>query len=194
MILLVFCFCILEYYSVSMHCVPIWIFISSAAVDIFIEVTTGLVEHITSSNISRSKRISYFLVLTGHFSLKCVNLPHPMEAGVASPQGTSWYMGFDTASEVPCLGWNLLKMESYKAPAARVDRYYSPLLWTKDFLFDEVGATVLIVFTLPCSCHGFYLEALGRVCPFIPPWRVDEWVGDQISGAHYVEVTFHQPL
>lgn len=84
-ILLVFLFCVLEYYSVSMHCVPIWIFISSAAVDIFIEVTTGLVEHITSSNISRSKRISYFLVLTGHFCLKCVNLPHSVVVGVASP-------------------------------------------------------------------------------------------------------------
>ena len=151
-----------------MHCVPIWIFISSAAVDIFIEVTTGLVEHITSSNILRSKRISYFLVLTGHFCLKCVNLPHPMVVGVASPQGTSWYVSFDSASEVPCLGWNLLKMESCKVPAARVDRHCSSFLWTKDFMLDEVEATILIVFTWPCSSHGFYLEALGRVCPFIP--------------------------
>lgn len=175
MILLFFCFCVLEYYSVSMHCVPIWIFISSAAVDIFIEVTAGLVEHITLSYISRSKRISYFLVLAGYFSLKCVNLPHPMVAGVASPQGTSWYVGFDSASEVPCLGWNLLKMECCKAPAARVDRYCSSLLWTKDFLFDKVGATVLIVFTLPCSCHGFHLEPWGECVHSSHP--EGRWVG-----------------
>lgn len=56
-------------------------------------------------------------------------------------------------------------------------------------MFDEVGGHCL-----DCVQSWLLLGGLGESMSIHPTLQVDEWVGDKISGAQYVEVTFHQPL
>lgn len=61
-------------------------------------------------------------------------------------------------------------------------------------MFDEVGGHCLDCVHIALIQSWLLLGGLGESMSIHPTLQVDEWVGDKISGAHYVEVTFHQPL